>query len=202
MSNTQTELTKKSDQKGHIINLCDPGWFIDHENFSIENAPLRTQDLKFSGEDLNFAARVLYAESSGALALPLKNDRMNEKEAILNVKYFRLNRKGYPNNSYIAHSFKAVCEAKGQFESVSPKNTKFTSSANENFEKLSQKECTDLEEAIEAINNFIKSGPNPDYCYDNFRSYQPNRPTLPGERVGNSRFWLSAVGSKLYQDQP
>ncbi len=120
------KLTSTADKSGCLIKICDPGWFDPKAKFKISNAPERTAHLVFTGEDLNFAARVLYAEASGAAQLTDKSERDKEKAAILNVKHFRLNRPGYPNNKYIAKTFLEVCKAPNQFESVYARSPKFT----------------------------------------------------------------------------
>ncbi len=201
MSNGTTVLTKDdkvtpvSDKKGVQVAICDPEWFDVRKTMKIANAPERTASLEFSGADLNFMARVLYAESSGSGQLPDKAERDKEKEAIMNVNYFRLNRKGYPNNKYIAMNWTMVCKAPNQFESVSPKNAKLNNSAEAVCAKLIKAECADLSESIEAVRRFMQRGPNENYVYDNFRGYMPNG---QGEHIGRSRFWLSKIGKGLY----
>lgn len=191
---TSGKLTPKADTNGIVVKICDPGWFQKNATFRINNAPPRTANLEFSGADLNFLARVLYAESSGSAQLKSKDERAKEKEAMLNVKHFRLNRLGYPNRSK-AMTFTAVCEAPNQFESVYAASPKFSGSAANKYESLNNLECQDLAEAIEAIRSFIESGPNKDLVFDNFRGGKGSR----GETIGLSRFWLSSLGEKLYE---
>ena len=121
------KLTEKSDTKGIELKLCDPGWFDKREKYKISNAPPRTASLEFSGLDLNFTARVLYAEAAGSDQIKDKSERMKEKAAILNVKHFRLNRRGFPNNIK-AKTFTEVCMAPNQFESVFGTTKKFKNS--------------------------------------------------------------------------
>lgn len=193
------KLTPTSDKAGCLIKICDPGWFDPKATFKIANAPERTAQLVFTGEDLNFAARVLYAEASGSAQLKDKAERDKEKAAILNVKHFRLNRPGYPNNKYIAKTFRDVCEAPNQFESVYAKSSKFTNSDSSSYPCLGKAECADLTEAIEAIRQFLQTGPSADYTYDNFRGYNPNG---QGTHIGRSRFFLSDTGKKLKDNTP
>lgn len=188
------KLTEKSDQSGVTISICDPKWFDKRESFKIGNAPSRTAGIDLSGDDLNFVARVLYAESSGSAQLPDKEQRHKEKQAILNVKYFRLNRAGYPNRVK-AMTFRAVCEAPGQFESVYGSSPKFAGSAYEQADNLKKSECSDLAEAIESVRFFIQNGPSSDLIFDNFRGGKGSR----GLTIGLSRFWLSDEGKKLYE---
>lgn len=193
------KLTDKSDKQGIEILVCDPGWFDPRKKYKISNAPDRTALFEFGGADLNFMARVLYAEASGTGQLSDKNARDNEKEAILNVKHFRLNRTDYPNHRIISKTFREVCEAPGQFESVFAGKPKFLHSDTPDYNKLIKAECTDLAEAIEAVKKFLKTGPNSAYLYDGFLGYSPNG---AGIHIGRSRFFLSAVGAKLASKIP
>lgn len=193
-------LTPVSDKKGHEITICAPNWFDDRKMYKIENAPARTASLEFDGDDLNFLARVLYAEASGSMQLADKNERDKEKSAILNVNHFRLNRRGYPTRIYIATTFRKVCKAPGQFESVFREGTpKFSQSEKSVAQSLSKRECSDLSEAIDAISAFLASGPNSEYQYDNFRGFNPGG---HGTHIGRSRFWLSDTGKELLTKTP
>lgn len=193
------KLTVTSDKNGCLLKICDPGWFDPKATYTVANAPVRTANLVFTGDDLNFAARVLYAESSGAAQLSSKADRDKEKAAILNVKYFRLNRPEYPSRKYIAKTFTEVCKAPGQFETVFAGTEKFKKSDVNMYPCLSKAECADLAEAIDAIKEFLKTGPSTDYTYDNFRGYKPGG---QGTQIGRSRFWLSSRGAELKQAEP
>jgi hypothetical protein len=132
--------------------------------------------------------------ASGALQLHDDTERSKEKAAILNVNHFRLNRKGYPNSSYVAKTFRQVCDAPGQFESVFAASPKFSSATKSKAEKLRQRECLDLSEAIEAILKFLAHGPDIDLQFDNFRGFDPNG---KGTHIGRSRFWLSSAGAGM-----
>lgn len=190
------ELTPKSDKRGVEIYLCNPQWFDVREKFKITNAPKRTAELEFDGADLNFVARVLYAESSGSAQLLDNDQRLKEKEAILNVKHFRLNRMGYPNRVK-TKTFTEVCRAPNQFESVFGTSKKFLGSDNQSFETLKQAECLDLSEAILAVRKFIEHGPNDNYLFDNFRGGAGKH----GLTIGLTRFWLSEGGKMLYENE-
>jgi len=192
-------LTPVSDKNGSHVFMCELEWFDERKKYVIANAPERTAKLEFPGSDLNFLARVLYAEASGSAQLPDKAERDKEKAAIMSVNHFRLNRPGYPRNNYIATSFKMVCEAPGQFESVYAKSDKFIGSAKGRVESLGKSECSDLEECIEAIKTFLEKGPDPQYKFDNFRGYMKNG---PGTHVGRSRFFLSDAGAALLKQKP
>ncbi len=170
----EAKLTPLTDTKGQVIVICDPSWFDESKRYKIANAPMRTASMEFEGEDLNSLARVLYAEASGSLQLTDENERAKEKSAIINVNHFRLNRRGYPNNAYIAKNFREVCDAPGQFESVFAGTQKFSASKQSHAAKLRERECQDLSEAIKAVADFFSNGPRSDYQFDNFRGYNPN----------------------------
>jgi hypothetical protein len=187
-------LTPLPDKKGVVVLLCDPGWFDVRKKYKISNAPERTSSLEFDGGDLNFLARVLYAEASGTAALPDKAERDKEKEAIMNVNHFRLNRPYYPRRDYVATTFSLVCKAPGQFESVFANKPKFLNSIDPAYNHLIKTECADLSESIEAIKNFLIKGPNADYLYDGFLGYSANG---RGTHIGRSRFFLSERGKEF-----
>ncbi|GAA5175530.1 hypothetical protein GCM10025771_07950 [Niveibacterium umoris] len=188
------QLTAKSDKSPIVVTVCHVAWFDLTKTYQIANAPARTSSLVFTGADLNFVARVLYAESSGSAKVTDRDERMKEKAAILNVKHFRLNRMGYPNR-HAPQTFTDVCQAKGQFESVYSGTPKFSGSDPDTYESLSKPECFDLEEAIDAVREFLKAGPNSDYLFDNFRGGRGSR----GTTIGQTRFWLSPEGERLYE---
>lgn len=195
----ETPLTPTADKQGHEILVCDPEWFDEKKKYKITNAPVRTAALEFSGTDLNYMARVLYAEASGSAQLTDKASRDKEKSAIMNVNHFRLNRKGYPNNSYVAKTFREVCDAPGQFESVFEGTPKFGKADKAVAVNLKKSECADLGEAIAAISAFLAAGPTEEYQFDNFRGYNPKG---QGTHIGRSRFWLSPTGQTLRNKTP
>jgi hypothetical protein len=192
-------LTPVPDKIGHDVLICAPVWFDVHKNYSIANASARTAKVVFSGSDLNFMARVLYSEASGSMQLADKTEREKEKSAIINVNHFRLNRKGYPSNAYIATSFRTVCEAPRQFESVYKNSPKFWGSEEGSVDSLIKRECSDFEEAMAAVKAFIENGANSELQFDNFRGYSPKG---RGTHIGRSRFWLSETGRQLLTVTP
>lgn len=165
-------LTPKSDQSGHVMNVCEVNWFDIGAQYEVSKpteAARKAAALKFSGADLNFLARMLYAEATGRAMCSDAEERRREKAAILHVSYFRIGRAGYPSSSYIASTFSEVAKAPGQFESVFKANTKLTDSSPDKSELLSKGECTDLNDCIEAINSFLKTGPDfKTYPFDKF----------------------------------
>lgn len=189
-------LTPVADQSGCTVQMCCPGWFDKRDTFSIANAPKFAANLRFSGDDLNFAARVLYAEASGSKVGYSIEELKAEKRAILHVMYFRLNRKGYPSNNYIATTFRMVGEApKLQFESVARAKPKFTACAIPDAEKLSRAECADLQSCIQAVNEFVTKGPDFEtYPFDEFRDVR-SRPNW--KAIAGNAFHLTNLGKSL-----
>lgn len=199
-SNGKGKMTATTDKAGVQLYVCQTAWFEKNESYRISSTPARTSGLTFSGADLNYFARCLYAESSGSHSLPNVEDRKAEKEALINVFYFRLNRKGYPTNRYIATSFSMVCDAPNQFQSIQPTpSPKLRNSAPGEASRLNQMECADLQECIGAITAFLAGGPNSQYIYDNFRAGSSG---TRGTTIGGSRFWLSEVGKGLADANP
>jgi hypothetical protein len=139
---------------------------------------------------------VLYAEASGSGQVQSQSEREKEKAAILNVKYFRLNRAGYPNRTK-PQTFSEVCKAPNQFESVYSSSTKFSGSGNTAYINLKKIECADLAEAILAVKLFMDTGPDIKYIFDNFRGGKGKH----GETIGLTRFWLSEEGARLHEKE-
>jgi hypothetical protein len=188
-------LTPSADKSGVTVTICHIEWYEAGQKYTVASASKRTADLVFDREDLIFLTRVLYAESSGSASLKDKAERLKEKEAILNVKYFRLNRKGYPTNKYVAKTFTEVCRAPGQFESAFSNTPKFANSEETSCEHLAKAECADLQEAVDAIKTFLEKGPNKEFTYDNFRGGAGKH----GTTIGRSRFWLSDTGKAMHE---
>lgn len=192
---------KGAGKKGIVVNICHVTWFNKTDQFTIANAPERTANLSFTGDDLNFLSRVVYAESSGSGMLPDKDKRDKEKEAIINVIHFRLNRRGYPRNDYIARTFSAVCRAANQFVSVTPTpSPKVVSSAEPVYTSLNKGDCSDLQEAIDAVKKFMGTGPNQDYAFDNFVAGHSSKKGRVN--IGGTHFWLSHTGKEMYDETP
>ncbi len=87
-----------------------------------------------------------------------------------------------------------MCEAPNQFESVYASSSKFSGSETNTYFQMKKAECADLAEAIEAVREFISSGPKLEYLYDNFRGGKGAR----GKTIGLTRFWLSKEGGEFY----
>ncbi|TAK84229.1 MAG: hypothetical protein EPO09_21080 [Aquabacterium sp.] len=183
-----SKLTPVANQGGEKITACFPDWFDRAKRYKVMNASRISENLDFSGDDLNFFARVLYAESSGTVRCPDAGTRLEEKLAIIHVTYFRINRKGYPNSRYIASNFTDVCKAPGQFETVFASNAKFDNSGTTLCNKLNEADCANLNESLHAIKSFIENGPNFNkYPYDTFLQGQGRKGWT---RIGGTDFKL------------
>ena len=91
-------------------------------------------------------------------------------------------------------------QSPNQFQSVVPNpSLKLRKWASPAFRNLAKMECADLQEAVDAIQAFLGSGPNKNYVYDNFRAGSSG---TAGTRIGGSRFWLSSVGKELSDATP
>lgn len=186
-------ITKKSETQGIDVVICNPTWFDVRKSYVVSNASDFAKNLEFSGADLNFAARVLFAEATGSGTGIDADELFKEKSAILHVMYIRLNRKGYPNNKYVATSFEMVGRAPQlQFESVARDKPKFLASAAPTCQTMNRANCTDLQLCIDAINMFIKKGPNfLSYPFDEFRSAK-QRPNW--HVIAQNAFHISNLG--------
>ena len=115
--------------------------------------------------------------------------------------YFRLNRKGYPSNSYVATSFQMVGEApKVQFESVARNKPKFAGTELTSSPKLPAAECADLKKCLLAIQAFLTTGPDFNkFPFDEFRD-RNSRPTW--HLIANTAFHLTALGKAYLKEAP
>jgi len=199
-------LTPRSDQKGCEVNICCPDWFDKRDEFEVVQAPKYLVDLKFSGDDLNYLARVLYAEASGSLVVKDDAVRLQEKLAIIHVLYNRLNVPGFDPNSWTKGTFttfKGVASAVkrlqnggvsgAQFESVIGADglgtSKFQSTDNPDYEQLNKANCSDFEDCFKAIRKFMSEGPRPDFDFNNFRAAGSGLPPKGQTLIGRNRFW-------------
>lgn len=201
---THSALTPKSDQRGCQVDACCVEWFDKRDSLTIPNAPPHLVDLSFAGDDLNFLARVVYAEASGSAQVKDQAIRLREKMAIIHVLYNRLNVIGFDPNSWTKgkfQSFLGVASAVKktpaglfgtQFESVigptGNGTAKFNASAYPRYMELKKYECADLAESLQAVKVFTQEGRDPKIDYDNFRAVGSKAPS--GQTViGRNRFW-------------
>ena len=203
---TTTALTPTSDKNGCEINICCPSWFDKRDEFEVKHAPPHLSDLKFSGNDLNYLARVVYAEASGSAAVKDEAIRIREKLAIVHVMYNRLNVPGFDPNNWTKGKFttftgvaSAVKKRKGgglsgtQFESAigtdGTGTSKFKSTDRPDYEQLNKANCRDFDECFKAIKEFMDEGPKVDLDFDNFRAAGNGAPPKGQTVIGKNRFW-------------
>lgn len=179
-------LTSKADTAGIDIQICRIDWFVAGETFSIPGAPAEKTELRFSGADLNFAARVVFAEAAGSDQIKNRNERDREKEAILTVLYNRIGRLGFPDRT-ARKTFRDVASApRRQFDSVASNTTKFAGSAASSCTTLKSADCRDLTESLEAVRKFTRTGPPTD-C--NFLFFFAASRAKQGTQIGGNKFW-------------
>jgi hypothetical protein len=199
-------LTPSADQSGCTLTICCPNWFDKRETYAPNNPAPHADELVFSGDDLNFLARVVYAEASGSASVKDSDTRLKEKLAIINVMYNRLNVVGFDPNSWTKGkftTFRGVASAVRrlsngglsgtQFESVvgtdGSGTAKFKSSSAQNVEQLNKANCHDFDECFTAIRQFLTTGPRQDLAFDNFRAAGSSKPPTGQQVIGRNRFW-------------
>lgn len=199
-------LTKEADQSGSIVNICSPDWFDKREQYSVPHPSSTAADLTFCGDDLNFLARVVYAEASGSASVKDEQVRLKEKLAIIHVLYNRLNVVGFDPNNWVKGKFKTFKGVAGavkilpsggmsgvQFESVVGTNgsgtPKFKSTGDQDYEHLNKANCQDFEECFKAIRQFLSSGPQSALNFDNFRAAGTGMLPAGQQVIGGNRFW-------------
>lgn len=199
-------LTPTSDQSGCTVTVCCPNWFDKRETYAPANPGVHAAELVFTGDDLNFLARVVYAEASGSASVKDDAMRLKEKLAIINVMYNRLNVVGFDPNSWTKGkftTFKGVaCAVKRlssgslsgtQFESVIGSDgsgtTKFKSTDEPAYEQLNKANCHDFDECFQAIRQFLAIGPQQELAFDNFRAAGSGKPPAGQTVIGRNRFW-------------
>lgn len=209
MSNTRVahaKLTPTSDQQGVAHFVCSVELLDEAKRYGVVNAPADRSKLEFDGSDLNYLARVLYAEASGSGMVPDKQVRLKEKAAIIHVLYNRLNHAGYDPNNWrkgTFTTFKGVASAVKkttdgrlsgvQFESVvgtdGSGTPKFKSVQGRNYEVLNKPNCLDFIECVEAVKAFISGGYDQTLDYDNFRAAGSGKVPEGQTVIGGNRFW-------------
>jgi hypothetical protein len=205
-SHAHGHITPTSDREGVKHELCIVSLFDERKKYTVANAPADKADLQFDGADLNYLARVVYAEASGTAGVGDKAERMKEKSAIIHVMYNRLIRVGFDPNNWVKGkftTFRGVAgavrkEPKGgfsgvQFEAVIGTDglgtSKFKSTAGRNYENFDRASCLDFEECFVAVKAFIEEGVDANIDYDNFRATGSGKPPKGQVVIGGNRFW-------------
>ena len=167
---------------------CDPGFFDQNQNFTISGDP---NNRSFTGSDLNFAARVVFAESSSLTSG--RGDEINrERSAIASVLYNRIGAVGFPDRR-ARTTFEGVAEAPGAFASIG--GAKLNSSAPGHYQNLQEAvvnsrgqvyggDCNDLRSSVDSIRRLVNFGAQ--YGYTQFRSAATRG---QGTVIGGNRFW-------------
>jgi RHS repeat-associated protein len=135
-------------------------------------------DNYFTGTDLNYAARVVYAEAAGSS----RGGSAAERDAMASVLFNRVGRAGFTGG--VQWTFGGVANAFNQFESVTggfAHTRKFAASAR--WWDLSPWECDELRESVNAIRRLMSNGPQYDFTFNRGGT------SGPGTVIGGSRFW-------------
>jgi RHS repeat-associated protein len=149
---------------------CDPMFL--NSNFSIKGP----DGLKFSGDDINLAARVVYAESSSLY---------KEQLAVANVIYNRLENPGYRDSGQTATTLTMVVTQKKQFNAITDPgpSPKFNGSAPAVAQDLNPAECLSLQGAVASVIETLSLGPQ--YSFTKFLGGT----FAGGTHIGGSTFW-------------
>jgi RHS repeat-associated protein len=165
---------------------CDPVFFDESQNFNIGGGT-------FTGADLNYAARVVYAEATGGNTKvngSYLGDQVNaERDAIASVLYNRIGAEGFSGG--VKTTFEGVANAPGQFASIG--GAKLNGSGPGQYQNLQESkvnsrgqiyggDCNDLRGSVDAIRRLINYGSQ--YDYTSFRGGTSG----PGTVIGGSRF--------------
>jgi RHS repeat-associated protein len=161
---------------------CDPGWF------DLQSTHTAANGKTYSGADLDFAARVIFAEVSGtqmALAGGYSDQLDAERDAIASVLYNRIGNTGFGS----PQSFTAVGLQQNQFQAVTgnqKQTQKFNRSNFASSKNLNQADCDDLNSAIEAVRKLMKDSPTVDFTF-----FWAASTGHSGTVIGGSVFWGS-----------
>jgi RHS repeat-associated protein len=141
---------------------CDPGWLADDTSVTAFNGKT------YTGADIDFAARILFAEASQDQA---------ERDAVASVELNRTNTRGFGGSTFYAtrNGYQAYTSNTSAFQS--------TDIASGAYTKLDTLDCQSLKNAIGTIDRIVTSGPVDNYLY--FRAGTQGYGTV----IGSQRFW-------------
>jgi RHS repeat-associated protein len=137
---------------------------------------------RFTGSEINFAARAVFAEASGSLQVGA-SESTKEMYAIASVIYNRLDNPGFGALPTLSE----VLRAEDQFQAVTGTHTqtrKFRSSDSFHSARLSPENCDDLNRALHAMLSVVINGPTNSYTF-----FKKAGPGSQGRRIGGSVFW-------------
>jgi hypothetical protein len=200
------KMTPPSDTAGVGTQVCAITTFDEAARYKVANAAPNKSTLQFDGTDLNYLARVLFAEASGSESPVDAKTREREKLAIINVMYNRIGVVGFDPNDWVHgkySTFKGVASAVKttadghlsgvQFASVigadGSGTPKFKAVQGRGYESLKAKDCSDFNDCFEAIRTFLAQGPDAALDYDNFRAAGKGKPPAGQVVIGGNRFW-------------
>lgn len=199
-------MTAVNDKTGVSVKVCSIAPFDGAMRYQVANASANKATLQFDGTDLNYLARVLYAEASGSGAEKDAGVRGREKLAIINVMYNRINVAGFDPNDWMHGkftTFKGVASAVKttasghlsgvQFASVvgadGTGTPKFKAVEGRGYETLKKADCADYNECFDAIRKFLAAGPDATLDFDNFRAAGSGTAPAGQTVIGGNRFW-------------
>jgi RHS repeat-associated protein len=152
---------------------CDPGFLPTNNLVPGPNGQI------FTGADIDFAARAVYAESSGVVL---------EDDAIASVIVNRLNNPAFKDrrSHSVATNLTEVVSQTGQFNAVTPPgpSPKFINSQPGLYQSLNAADCANLATAITATFAVAQLGPI--YGFTNFAATSSG---FSGTQIGGSVFW-------------
>jgi RHS repeat-associated protein len=131
----------------------------------------------FTASDINYAARTVFAESSG---------NWNEDVDIADVIVNRLDNPGFDNGGLVTLTMVVNEQNPSQFNAVTPPpgSSKFQSSGPGEYETLNPANCASLASAIEAMAQVALNG-----ATTTFNSFNAASTGHSGTVVGGSVFW-------------
>jgi hypothetical protein len=205
-SSKTAKMTAVGDKTGVSVQVCAITPFDNATRYTVANASANKSTLLFDGTDLNYLARVLYAEASGSGAETDEGVREKEKLAIINVMYNRINVIGFDPNDWTHGkftTFKGVASAVKttasghlsgvQFASVvgtdGTGTPKFKAVDGRGYEALKKADCADYNECFDAIRKFLAAGPDAALDFDNFRAAGSGTTPAGQTVIGGNRFW-------------
>jgi hypothetical protein len=145
---------------------CDPGWLSANALISGPSGKNGAQK-SFTGADVDFAARILFAEAS---------TNADERLAVASVEINRTNG-GFGGTTFMATA--------GGYQAYFDNTEAFTKTdiTSGNYQSLNALDCASLANAIKTMVGAIESGPEYDFLY--FRRGKRGYGTV----IGDQRFW-------------
>lgn len=155
---------------------CNPNFFNGSTTFTIG-------DKTFTGDDLNFAARVIYGEAAGSAG----GGTDDERDAMASILYNRIGVSGFRGG--VQTTFEGAALQTNAFQAVTgaERNTRKFRNAeivNGTYRSLDPAECADFRKSLEAIERLINNGSRYGYTYN-----RPAEGRSDGVQIGGSRFY-------------